>query len=436
MAAVPSTLWLASCASPTASAPTPGVAADPLAGQNVTIRFESYNYGTPGLGGKGTQQLIDEFQAAYPNIHVEPKNLPSGGGTAGILNVVVSEAAAGDPPDVAQLVLNTIDYVVNTLPVVAIDSVAPKDEYDETMRHILPQALALGQMNGHLYASPYTFSTPTLFYNADIFRAAGLDPDVPPTTWEQVQSYGAQIRDKTGKAAFCLPTPLSGDWIVQSLISSNGGATLSDDKRHARFNEAPSVEVFKWWQGLVNAGIHPKLSDNDITAAISNGNLAMLLNSTALLPALAAAAQDKFDLRTTGEPSFGSKPVAPVNSGSGLFMLSKDPLKQRAAWEFLRFAASQRGNTIITSVIGYVPQRDDVVDNPQYLKPFLDKDPRMLPTIHQLANLQAWLSWPGTNATQALDVYTQAILNVTYQGQDAQQTLDAAAQRVDTLLRA
>jgi hypothetical protein len=45
------------------------------------------------------------------------------------------------------------------------------------------------------------------------------------------------------------------------------------------------------------------------------------------------------------------------------------------------------------------------------------------------------VSWPGKNANQALDVFTQAILNVVYGGQDAQQTMDAAAARVDEFLR-
>jgi multiple sugar transport system substrate-binding protein len=82
-------------------------------------------------------------------------------------------------------------------------------------------------------------------------------------------------------------------------------------------------------------------------------------------------------------------------------------------------------------VIGYVPQRDDVVDDPNYLKPFLDKDPRILPTVKQLGSLQAWTTWPGTNAPQAVDVFMQALASVVYGGQDAQQTMDAAATRVN-----
>lgn len=222
---------------------------------------------------------------------------------------------------------------------------------------------------------------------------------------------------------------------MQSLINSNGGTTLSADKTKATFNEAPAVEVFKWWQGLVNDGLQPKIGVNDAIAAMSNGSLAMYMNSTVLLPSLITASNGKFDLRTAPEPSFGSKQVHPVNSGSGLYMMSKDPLKQRAAWEFMKFAASQRGNTIITSVMGYLPLRDDVVDDPNYLKPFFDKDPRLLPTLKQLSNLETWVSWPGANSSQALQIFTQAVQDVVYNGQDVQKTLDAAADRVTQLLK-
>lgn len=432
LAAAPTAaIALAACtAAPGAAGSTAGTSAPAASGQPVSIRFDSYNWGTPGLGGQGTQQLIDEFQAANPNITIQPRNVAS----TDILKSSVAQAAAGDPPDIAQLVLNNIDFVVANLPVQPLDQIAPKDEFDDTMKHVLPQAAKLGQVNGHQYGGPYTFSTPTLFYNADVFHSAGLDPSNPPTTWEQVRDTARAIKDRTSAAPLNIGGLYGADWIVQSLINSNGGTTLSPDRSHATFNEAPAIEVIKWWQGLVNDGLYPKLSDADAQASMTNGSMGMFLNTTVLLPALRTAADGTWDLRTVGEPSFGTKAVVPTNSGSALFVMSKAPEKQLAAWEFLRFAASQRGNTIITSVIGYVPQRDDVVDDPNYLKPFLDKDPRMLPTIKQLGNLQAWTSWPGTNAPQAVDVFMQALANVVYAGQDAQSTMDAAAQRVDQYL--
>jgi multiple sugar transport system substrate-binding protein len=434
LATSPAVLAMAACrgsqSSPSGSSSPASPAAGASTGQAVAIRFDSYNWGTPGLGGLGTQQLIDEFQATHPDITIQPRNV----GSTDILKSAVAQAAAGDPPDIAQLVLNNIDFVVHNLPVQPLDQIAPRDEFEATMKHILPQAAKLGQVNGHQYGGPYTFSTPTLFYNADIFKAAGLDPAQPPTTWEQVRQAAQAIKDRTTSAPLNIGGLYGADWIIQSLINSNGGTTLSADKTHATFNEPPAIEVMRWWQGLVNDGLYPKLSDADALASMTNGGMGMHMNSTVLLPALRAAADRKWDLRTSGEPSFGVKPVVPTNSGSALFVMSREPAQQLAAWKFVRFAASQRGNTIITSVIGYVPQRDDVVDDPNFLKPFLDKDPRMMPTIKQLGNLQAWTSWPGPNAPRAVDVFMQALVNVVYGGQDAQKTMDEAASRVNQLI--
>ena len=400
------------------------------AGQTVTIRFSSYNYGTTGLGGKGTQQLIDEFQAKYPNIKIDARNVPS----PDMLKTIVAESAAGDPPDVAQIVLNNLDYVANNLPVQAINKIVPRAEYEDFTKHILPQALKLGVYGDSLYGSPYTFSTPTLFYNADIFKAAGLDPENPPATWDEVLKDALQIKQKTGKEGVVINgLPDTFDWLVQSLINSNGGTTMSADHKKATFNEAPAVEAVTMWQNLVKQGAHPKLSAADAVPLMVNGNLAMMVNTTALLPSLVNGAQGKWDLRTAAEPSFGTKQVHPVNSGSALFMFSKDPLKQRAAWEFLKFVSSQRGYTIITGTIGYLPLRDDVVNDPNFLKPVLDKDPRMLPTIKQLSSLETWVSWPG-DSVQAVTIFMQAVSDVVYSGQDPQKTLDTAAGRVTDLI--
>ncbi len=418
----------ASVATTAASANLPPVPAD----KTVTIKYANYNFGTPGLGGKGTQQLIDEFQAKFPNIKVDARNVPS----PDILKTIVAEAAAGDPPDMAQLVLNGQDYIVKNLPVQAINKLVSKEEYAEFTKHILPQALKLGIQDGNLYGAPYTFSTPTIFYNGDIFKAAGLDPDKPPNTWDEVRKYGQQIKDKTGKAAIVVTDlPQTFDWTVQSIINSNGGTTISADKKKATFNEPAAVEALEMWQGLVKDGINPKLSSADASAAFTSGNLAMYMSSTVLLPSFTEASKGKFDLRTTGMPAFGTKTVRPVNSGSAIYMFAKDPLKQRAVYEFMKFMSSQRGYTIITGLIGYLPLRDDVVDDPNYLKPFLDKDARLKPAIKQLANLETWVSWPGKDSVQAVKIFMQAVYDVVYDGQDAKKTLDAAAARVDELLK-
>ena len=105
---------------------------------------------------------------------------------------------------------------MRNLPVQPLDQIAPKDEFEATMKHILPQAAKLGQVDGHQYGGPYTFSTPTLFYNGDIFKAAGLDPAQPPTTWDQVRQAAQAIKDKTANAPLYIGGLFGADWIIQS----------------------------------------------------------------------------------------------------------------------------------------------------------------------------------------------------------------------------
>jgi multiple sugar transport system substrate-binding protein len=56
-----------------------------------------------------------------------------------------------------------------------------------------PKAVKLTERNGKLQGLAYVFSTPTLFYNTDLFKTAGLDPDTPPKTWADVKQFGRQI---------------------------------------------------------------------------------------------------------------------------------------------------------------------------------------------------------------------------------------------------
>jgi multiple sugar transport system substrate-binding protein len=425
--AVLSLIVTACGSSTTGSQPVAQVTIPP--GQTVTLHLEGYNYGKTAPGGKSA--LIQAFESQHPNIKIQYKFVAVADG----VKTLAAETAAHRAPDVAQLPYTSLDYIVNSLGAQPIDRLAPKGEYEATIQHILPKARLLGMVNGHLYGSPFTVSTPTLFYNGTIFKAAGLDPAKPPTTWDEVRAYAEKIKAKTGNAGVFIGQEATTDWLTQSLISSNGGTTLSADQRHATFNQPNAVAVFQMWRGLVKDGLSPKLTLADAQTAMLNGKLGMLLFTTAFLPPLVKAAQGKFDLRTAGEPAFGSQPVVPVNSGSALFVFSKDPLKQYAAWEFLRFAASQRGYTIITTTLGYLPLRDDVIDDPDYLQPYFAKNTLLLPALRQLNSMQPRVSWPGNNSTQAVTLYINALFKVVYDGEDAQQTLDAAAARVNSLLQ-
>lgn len=188
---------LAACGTPPSQQQAPAAAPagipplDP--DQKVTITFASYNLASAGIGAEGTQQLMDEFMQQNPSVTVQGLGLPS----TDILAKVQAEVVAGNPPDVAQLVFSDLDFTVNNLGVQPLEVLVPPAELEQHFAGMHPRGLELGRYDGQTYGLAYTFSTPVLFYNADLFRAAGLDPDSPPRTWEQVKAYGQRISSWT-----------------------------------------------------------------------------------------------------------------------------------------------------------------------------------------------------------------------------------------------
>jgi multiple sugar transport system substrate-binding protein len=404
----------------------PAVAMPALGTAPVSISFYDYNLAQAGLGGEATRKLLAEFVAAHPSVHIDPI-----GATPDQLNQrVQADVIAGRPPDIAQMGFGDLDFNVHNLGVKALGDIVPKAEYDAHVAGMVPAALALAAMDGKVWGLPYTISTPVLFYNAALFRAAGLDPDHPPANWDEVSQAALAIRAKTKADGFfagmySLPEV---DWIFQALTLSNGGRVLSEDRRTLLFDAPPVIQVAEMLRAMVVSGAHadiePPLAAPD---KMSNGELGMYLQTSALQASMLRNTKPGQELRATTMPAFGTKPTYPTNSGSGLFILSNDPLKQRAAWELMQFLTGRHGYTIITSEIGYLPLRLGIVDDPAYLKPWVDAHPLIRPNLVQLQHLSPWQSFPGPNYRQIQRTLMDAVKESAF-GKQAPAAIMRAAQ--------
>lgn len=399
-------------------------------GQKVKISFYSYNLAIASQK-EGTQQLINEFEAAHPDIQIDPIPVTS----TDINTKVQADIAAGSRPDVAQLVFDGLDYDVKNYGVKALEDIVPADELKKNFEGFSQNGLKLGQLNGKTYGLPFTFSTPVLFYNAKIFKDAGLDPNSPPKTWEEVKTDALQIASKTKAAGVHIGGSSGNDWIVQAMIGSNGGKVLSNDRKTIQFGEPAAVDAIKMWQDLVQSGAHSKLNDNEVVQAFSEGKVGMLLYTSALQSAFIGAAKaGGWELKAAAMPSYGNKPTTPVNSGSALFILSDDKAKQKAAWEFLKFVTSDRGYTIITSKMGYLPLRPAIVDDPKYLKDWVAANPLVAPNLEQLKSLQPWVSYPGSKWSQIETILLDTIQKSIQSSGDITPIMQDAQKRAQSLM--
>lgn len=423
-----------------ASTPPPTTDSIPAAAESaapsvsVTLEFESYNYGSDDLGGKGTQMLIDEFEAQHPDITIEPIGTPAGD----IHTSIQAAAAAGDAPDVAQIGWSKWPFVLDTLPWVPLQDIAPSPEaYDDHVAGMIPSTLEIGQDDqGRQVGLPYTLSTATMMVNADLFRQAGLDPDAPPETWREAQDAALAIVDATEAEGIYVnaANEAKSDFITQSLINSNGGRLLSDDG-DVQFDSPEAIEALDVLRQLTVSGAQPAITESEATALFEAGQLGMYITSTALLGGLIASSEGVFELTTAGLPAFGDKPVGPTNSGGGLFVFAEEPAEQAAAWEFVTFLTSKEGMTIVAEVIGYLPLRPAIVDDPDYLADFFAEDDRLQPAMEQLDTLVPYQFFSGDNATQARELLQdEGVAPVMFTGADPQQVLPEVATQVRNLL--
>jgi multiple sugar transport system substrate-binding protein len=351
-----------------------------------------------------------------------------------IVTRLQADMAAGKQPDVAQLVFRDLIYIASDLGANALEDMAGPQGYGELVDGLIPRGVDLGKVADKTYGLAYTFSTPILYYNADLFRAAGLDPDQPPRTWAEVKVAADAIAEKTEADGFFPGAygPADGTFVYQAILMSNGGTVRDGNK--LTFANAEGIEAVQMLRDMVDSGGHGRLDPSNPNEAMASGTLGMYLYTSALQNSLSKAAQDKWDLRVAPLPSFGDKPTAPTNSGSALFAFSKDQVKQRASYELMKFLTSKHGYTIITSKIGYLPLRMDIVDDPAFLGPWTEAHPLIRPNLEQLVRLTPNVAFPGPNYRQAESLMKDAVIEAVFGEGDVKEVLTSAQDTAQGLM--
>ncbi|NGP16970.1 ABC transporter substrate-binding protein [Devosia aurantiaca] len=403
----------------------------PSVDQPVTITFYNYNLATAGLGAEATQKLINEFMEANPNVTVTGVGYSSADSSR-----IQADLAAGQPVDLVQTVFSDLDFSVTNFNAQALEDIAPAEEIAAHFEGMHPNGVKLGVLNNKTYGLAYTFSTPVLFYNADLFREAGLDPDAAPATWAEIKTAAQAIEDKTDAEGFAAGITGAGavDWLFQGVVRSNGGEVISRDRTTLKFAEPEAIEAVAMLRDLYDTGVYENYDTAGQLDGMASGTLGMYLNTSAIQGALVTGATGNYELRSAAMPRFGDKPTRPNNSGSALTIHTTDPVKQRAAWELMKFLTSEHGYTVITSEIGYLPLRPAIVTDPAYLAGWIEEHPLVAPNLEQLDRLEPWDPMPGPNYRQIVKTMMDAVEMSVFGGADVESTLVDAQANAQALM--
>jgi putative chitobiose transport system substrate-binding protein len=193
--------------------------------------------------------MIADYEAQTPGVRVEWVDV-SGGEVA---EKFIAALVSGDPPDLANVydLPRFLDYDV----LANLDSLVSDEERD---RYLPSFWRGMGQYQGANYAFPFYGGVSMMWYNKEIFAAAGLDPEQPPTTMAEMMAMGRQIRERTGKYGVSWrlhPSLGAPAWLLLRLA---GIWPLFDETRsHTTINSPEARSMFQQWIDAYEDGVLP-----------------------------------------------------------------------------------------------------------------------------------------------------------------------------------
>ena len=258
-----------------------------------------------------TPAAVQAFNENHPHIQIqlEYKNFDE------LVRDLIRAFAIGNAPDIIEVDNpEMVSFTSRGLLHDLYSLVAGAKHFD--INKILPGMKAAGSWDGKLYAIPKVANTIALFYNADLFIAAGLDPNKPPQTWQQLAEYAEILNDPVNQVAGLSFTAVDNEEGTTQFLPflQMAGASYSS-------LDSPGAEkALAFWTDLYQSGnvISDALNKGqwDLTEIFNKGGSAMHISGPWELNRMSEMAQ--FDWRVAVLPAPEGSSI--LSSALGGFM--------------------------------------------------------------------------------------------------------------------
>ncbi len=314
------------------------------------------------------ERMVADYNYTHPGVYVRVENKGSYRDT---LNAAILAAQQGNAPHVVQIFEIGSQLALDSGIFMPIQDVVKGPEFQPD--DYIPAVANYYKINGKFNSLPWNSSNPILYYNKDIFRAAGLDPEKPPQTFEEMLDVCNTIVS-SGAAKNCISWPLHG-WFFEQWMA-NMGAELANNGngRDARATEVyldgdAAKTIVSWWKEMYDKGYYAysgKLEDWDGADAIFvSGQAAMEITSTSdVVNRQRDAAENGFELGTSYLPYPASSERQGVVVGGASIWLTKDhpDNELQAAKDFMIWFTNTENAVRWHKATGYFPVRKSAVD--------------------------------------------------------------------------
>lgn len=337
-----------------------------------------------------------------------------------------------DLPDVAQ-----VGQRYGIPQMVDAGIVIPVDEYlgEEDVADIHSGLWSRYTYRGERWAIPFESSTPGLWFNATLMAEAGLDPENPPQTWDELVSAAqAMTVDTDGDGQIdqwgfgtCADAP----WYQRPMVLQAGGTLVAEDGS-VSVNSPEAVEMLTFFSNAVHTNkISPPLGQQTAREDFSAGNYGMLFCSTASRLSFQEDVGDSFELGVAFLPMNDERAVG-VGGNSLIAVRSGDEEREEAAKVFVQWLTDTDQAVDISLNSGYVPIRQSAIEDARIVE-LIESDPLVATIYDQLQYVADSsispadsLIWDGfLNSLEAVQTDSNA---------DPQALLDTLQQDIDSYM--
>ncbi len=342
-----------------------GLAVPAAAQTPVQLRFMSWYFGEDPAG-PALKTLFAEFEKSHPTIRIVPETVTS----AERVPKFTAAMEAGRGPDIY------MDTPPNGPNLIArgycadLEPLIKAEKEDIKARFTKGDLESFTDEKGDLYFLPYSTGPMGLIYNARAFQEAGLDPNRPPKTWDELLDYARKLTkgDRYGIGLFGKGDN-SSVWRLWYWWMTNGASVLTPDGKRSAINSPEFIEAIDFWADLyrkhkVAPPSVPANSFGENNQLFAQGVVAMVESGVWQI-----GVTEKINPAMKGNIRVAPMPVrkvrVAVGGGTDSLCITRTSKHVKEAWELLKFLSDEQSGVTVWKIHGKFPANVRAMQRPE-----------------------------------------------------------------------
>jgi len=379
--------------------------------------------------------MVERFQQSHPDIKI--KSIYAGTYQDSVAKALTAHKG-GHAPQLAVLLSTDMFTLIDEGAIVPFDPLIKTDEDKKWLDGFYKAFMANSQTGGKTWGIPFQRSTIVMYYNKDLFKEAGLNPDAPPSTWDELVAQAKKLtkKDASGQVTqWGLEIPSGGSfayWLFQALTTPNDALLMNEAGNEVYLNKPSVIEALQFWHDL--AYKHKVMPEGTIDWGTTPkdflvGKTAIMWTTTGNLTNVRKNA--KFDFGVAPMPK-AKRGGSPTGGGNFYLFKSATPEQQQAAYTFVKWMTNPENAAAWSIDTGYVAVTPAAWET-EKMKSYVKEVPTALVARDQLeVSVAEFSTHDNQRVTKLLNDNIQAVLT---NAKTAEQAMKDAQRDADRLLR-